>query len=497
MPKLNVGFIGCGRISDLHAPGYKNHPDATLYAVCDTNKELAQQKAGEWKAEKVYTDYQEMLANPTIDAIEVLTPHTLHEKMTIDSLQAGKNVALQKPMTINLKSADRIVAAANKAKGLFKVTDNYLTYPPINLAKKMIDDGEIGTPTNLRIKMIAGGSGGWEVDPATWAWRAAENDAGRGFQTFDHGHHLWAAAWFLLGDIERVSAWIDTIDGIVDSPAAIMWKYKEGVKYGMCEYAFATDLTIPSNYYANDEWIEITGSKGLIVIHQCTGKLSEKVGMSLFKEGSWKHFTDIKTDWGEGFIGATHNFIGAMQGKEKPLLTGEQARRVLAITIAISESSWKRREVYVDELDARFPDEFTKRRIRRELKKLKELKKPTSSQGIERSNSKYAKQAIRLTEALSNRFSAEEAKDWDAEIGLMISLEETDTLFSISIYDQTVSISQGKLPEPATLTARVPAGLWGAILSGKLSLETAFLEGKLVMEGNIEDGLKMKAVFGL
>jgi hypothetical protein len=74
----------------------------------------------------------------------------------------------------------------------------------------------------------------------------AEKAAGRGLQTFDHGHHLWAAAWYLLGEIDRVTGWIDSADGLIDSPAAIIWKYKEGITYGMCEYAHASDMNIPS-----------------------------------------------------------------------------------------------------------------------------------------------------------------------------------------------------------------------------------------------------------
>ena len=75
-----------------------------------------------------------------------------------------------------------------------------------------------------------------------------------------------------------------------------MWKYKDAARYGMCEYSYATDLNIPSKYYANDEWIEITGTRGLIVIHQCTGNLAESVGLSFFNGEGWQHFTDIKTD---------------------------------------------------------------------------------------------------------------------------------------------------------------------------------------------------------
>jgi predicted dehydrogenase len=278
MEIINVGIIGCGRIADLHYPGYCNHPGARIYAVCDSRSEIAEQRCREWKAVVHYTDYREMLQDPELDAVEILTPHKLHEAMAVDAARAGKHIAIQKPMTIDLKSADRMLAAAG-AGIVLRITDNYVFYPPIVLARKMIDDGVIGTPTNLRIKMISGISGGWDVPASAWEWRLAENAAGRGMQTFDHGHHLWTTAWFLMGPIERVTAWIDSIDGVIDSPAVVMWKYSKGVCYRMCEYAHATEMKVPSRYYANDEWIEITGSRGIILINRCTGNLKDGPGV--------------------------------------------------------------------------------------------------------------------------------------------------------------------------------------------------------------------------
>ena len=81
--KVNFAIVGCGRISDLHAPGYLKNYDAELYAVCDVDIERAQEKAEQWKvkSKRVYTEYQELLKNPEIDAIELLVPHHLHKEI--------------------------------------------------------------------------------------------------------------------------------------------------------------------------------------------------------------------------------------------------------------------------------------------------------------------------------------------------------------------------------------------------------------------------------
>ncbi|MCP4711077.1 MAG: Gfo/Idh/MocA family oxidoreductase, partial [Planctomycetes bacterium] len=74
MEKINIGFIGCGRIADLHYPGYENNPEVNIYAVCDRQKELALQRKSEWSADKLYTDYREMLRDSDLDAVEILSP---------------------------------------------------------------------------------------------------------------------------------------------------------------------------------------------------------------------------------------------------------------------------------------------------------------------------------------------------------------------------------------------------------------------------------------
>jgi predicted dehydrogenase len=371
MDKINVGIIGLGRISDLHALGYKDNKEARIYGVSSRTEETGLSKKLEWGAEKYYKDYHDMLADPKIDAVEILTPQKLHEKMVIEAAAAGKHIMVQKPMTIDLASADRMLAAVADLDRVYKVIENYIFYPPIQKAKELIDSGAIGDPINLRIKFISGSSGGWEIDPRTWEWRMQENIEGRGMQTFDHGHHMWCVAWFLMGDIDRVSAWIDSADGIVDCPANIIWKYKGGIKYGSCDYTHCWDMDMPSDYYANDEWFEITGSKGIILINRSTGKLKEGPALSHFNGRGWKHYDDLDSDWSAGFKNATYNFISAMKGREAPLLTGEEARKILKIALAIIKSSRERREVYIDELEQPDPDGYARDRRVREIQEAK------------------------------------------------------------------------------------------------------------------------------
>jgi predicted dehydrogenase len=367
MGKIKVGFIGCGRVSDLHALGYRNNPDAEIVAISDVDTALAEKKGKVWGAKRIYADYRQMLADPDIDAVEILTPQKLHEQMVIDTAAAGKHILVQKPMTIDLASADRMIKAANEGRKVYKVTENYIFYPPIAFAKQLMDAGEIGTPISMRIKFVSGSSGGWEVPHEAWAWRMEEHAEGRGMKTFDHGHHMWSIAWFFMGEIERVCAWIDSYDQIVDCPATMMWKYKGGIQYGMCDYTHAYDMHVPSDYYANDEWFEITGSKGIIMINRCTGKINPGPSVSVFKGNKWEHYDHLDSDWAAGFVGATKNFIAAMKGEEAPLLSGAQARNILVFAFAIQKSAKERREIYLDELDSPEGAEYSRKKIAEDI----------------------------------------------------------------------------------------------------------------------------------
>ena len=104
MEKLRVGFIGTGRISDLHAIEYLNNPRAQLVTVCDADPEVAQARATAWgvPANRVFTDHHDLLAVKDVDLVEILTPHHLHYQHTLDAAAAGKHISLQKPMAISV-----------------------------------------------------------------------------------------------------------------------------------------------------------------------------------------------------------------------------------------------------------------------------------------------------------------------------------------------------------------------------------------------------------
>ena len=124
MESIRVGILGCGRISGLHALGHRGREDARIEAVCDTKRARAREQAKAWGVQKVYADYQRLLADPEIDLVELLVPHHLHAELTIAACEAGKQVSVQKPMALNVAEADAMIEAARRAGVTLRVYEN-------------------------------------------------------------------------------------------------------------------------------------------------------------------------------------------------------------------------------------------------------------------------------------------------------------------------------------------------------------------------------------
>ena len=221
--------------------------------------------------------------------------------------------------------------------------------------------------------------------------------------------------------MEKVSAWIDSVDGVVDSPATVMWKYADQTCYGMCEYVHAEELRVPSRYYANDEWFEVSGSRGVAVVRRCTGNVDEGPPLSMFTSDGWQHFPDIASDWQAGFSAATRNFIDAIQGRQAPRLDGDSAHEVLRFSLAIQKSARLRREVYVEEMDAAFPAAM-RLRLRWAQRRARAVPNGRESWVAQLlgGTGRYASQASDLTRALVGRFEPAKVEGWSAVIGLRL-----------------------------------------------------------------------------
>ncbi|HEY5625137.1 MAG TPA: Gfo/Idh/MocA family oxidoreductase [Dehalococcoidia bacterium] len=355
MSRVRVAFIGAGRIADLHAAGYQATPDSQLYAVCDTDADLAERRARAWGAERHLSDYRELLSDPAVDAVEVLTPHHLHRDMAVAALDAGKHVSLQKPMARTLAEADEIVAAAGRSGTVFRVFENFRYYPPYVRAKELIDEGAIGNPLSMRMKVIDGNpQEGWDVGASSWAWRLDEELSGGGPVVFDHGYHIFSIAMFFLGAVSEVFAWINRTElgsGLaLDAPAVIMWRCLQRPRFGTWESIVSPDLVVPSKYYATDEWLEITGSHGVLWVNRCSGEMLSGPPLVLYRDGESRAIDDVDSDWASSFVEGVRHFVQAIREGGAPELSAVDAREVLRFSVAAHRSAREGRPVALSEV---------------------------------------------------------------------------------------------------------------------------------------------------
>jgi len=144
---VKIGFIGCGGIAfGKHFPGMKQEEGVELVAFCDIVKERAEKGAKEFGTPdaKVYTDYKELLADKSIDAVHVLTPNVAHAEITIASLEAGKHVLCEKPMAATTADAKAMLDARDRTGKLLTIGYQYRHFHENAIAKKVIDDGWLG-----------------------------------------------------------------------------------------------------------------------------------------------------------------------------------------------------------------------------------------------------------------------------------------------------------------------------------------------------------------
>ncbi len=345
MDTVRVGFVGAGRISDLHAIEYLRNPRARIVAVCDANRDIALRQAERWgvPASRVFATWDELLRCDEVDLVEILLPHHLHRPAALAAFAAGKHVSLQKPMALSLAEAEEINAAAERAGVFFKVFENFVFYPPVAKAKQLIEAGAIGEPITIRVKSNAGkGKHAWPVPAAAQAWRMDPRTCGGGPLAFDDGHHKFALGWFFMGQAEEVHAWIGRTESArgepLDSPAIVSWKFAGG-KMGNLEVVYSRDLEIDTVHYAQDDRVEITGTRGVIWVNRGHGRLFDQPPLVLYADDEVRSFSGMDAGWEASFVASTRHHIDALLEGRPPFLTGRQGAEILRFALAAQESA--------------------------------------------------------------------------------------------------------------------------------------------------------------
>jgi len=212
--QLRVGIVGYNFMGKAHSNAWMKvgrffdlPVQVAMRAACGRTRAKVEAFAANWGWESVETDYRELVRREDIDLVDVCVPNHLHREVTVAALAAGKAVACEKPLAMNLRQAREMAALAAR-KGLFTtVWYNYRRVPALCLARRLVEEGRIGRVFHVRAQYLQS----WIVDPNfPLVWRLQGDVAGSGAHG-DLNAHLIDAARFITGEeIAEVTAAMET-----------------------------------------------------------------------------------------------------------------------------------------------------------------------------------------------------------------------------------------------------------------------------------------------
>ena len=214
---LRIGLIGYGFMGRAHSNAYAkvgNFFDSEYQlvrqAVCARDEEKARQFASRWGYASVETDWRKLIARDDIDVIDIAVPNNLHAEMAIAAAKAGKMILCEKPLAMNSKEAEKMVAAVEKAKVPNMVWYNYRRCPAVVLAKQLIDEGRLGKIFHYRANFLQDWTISADLPQGGAAlWRLDVKAAGSGVTGDLLAHCIDTALW-LNGGIKDVNAMTET-----------------------------------------------------------------------------------------------------------------------------------------------------------------------------------------------------------------------------------------------------------------------------------------------
>ncbi len=351
MSRLRVGIVGGGSIAELHAKGYEKDNRAEIVAVCDRDEDTAIRRALDWGARNYYTEFDEMLRNPDIDAIEIVTPNYLHGRQALAVLKAGKHVSIERPIATTIEEADAILAAAEENGKIVQVYEPCLFYKPLLDARNLIDAGEIGKPTSISVNATVGKSlsGIWNFENESEAWRFDPNLAGGTPMLYDVGYQAICISLFLIGSIEKVDTWQANTklneQYAIDAPTTSMWKHFGQEVYGSLMFTYAPERKMRTLYHPLELRITVGGTRGDITIIRSSDPTQLESPVELRRDARKVYYGQKNTAYEDSFVRATRNFVSSCLGKEEPLLRGAEAKQLLILTLAYQEAAKRGRSI--------------------------------------------------------------------------------------------------------------------------------------------------------
>jgi predicted dehydrogenase len=328
---LRFGLVGCGRVAPRHAQSLRELDGGCLVAVADIRGSRVERFAGEYGAES-YTDYRYLLDRDDLDVITISTPSGLHARMAIDAMQAGKHVIVEKPMALNLDDAGRMISVAQAMSRKLCVVLQNRYNPPMQELRGVVDSGRLG-------RLLLGN--------ATVRWYRPQEyyeDDWHGTWAMDGGalmnqsiHHIDALQW-LLGAPESVFTYTATLAHRMEAEdvGVASIRFRSGA-LGTVE---GSTVTYPENMEGS---VAVFGEFGSLKVGGTA--LNRKViwkirdALEHEREAITREEVDPPSVYGQSHKAVIADMIEAIREDRQPRTHGREARKSLALVLAMYQSA--------------------------------------------------------------------------------------------------------------------------------------------------------------
>ncbi len=346
--KIRLAFIGCGAISEAHLAAYKNIPEVDVVAGADIKSDRLDWLREKHGVEAVFLDYRKMLEKVKPDAVDVCTPNGVHASATIASLNAGAHVITEKPMAMNPRECQAMVAAARKNKRKLAVGFQYRYHPATQMIKRARDEGQFGNIMYVKCQALRRrGIPNWGV--------FGQKRLQGGGPLIDIGVHIIEAAHYIMGSPKPVAATGNIWTYMGNKPNNVSvswpnWDWKtytvEDLAIGHIRFANGAVMQIESSFAAHIEKdtfnFSLIGDKGgamwdppSIFTDHCGTMVNVRPA---FLENS---------DWVSQFLDKQRNFIHAIIGNSPLEAPGEAGLAVQKIIDGVYRSHAAGKEVRI------------------------------------------------------------------------------------------------------------------------------------------------------
>jgi len=267
MAPLSVGIIGCGKIAQIrHIPEYAANPNVRLVGFFDLVTARAAGVAAPYGG-TVHGSWQDLLADPGIEAVSVCTANVSHAEVVIAALRAGKHVLAEKPMATTLADCERIAAEADGSGRLLMFDHNQRFTTAHRLARDLVAAGAIGRLTSFVTAFGHGGPETWSVDPGptTWFFDPAMTTMGA---IGDLGVHKTDLIHFLTGArVVEVRAHLATLEKTDAQGRPIAVDDHAVAVYTLSDGAVGTMTASWCRHGSEDNSTVLCGTKGTLRIY--------------------------------------------------------------------------------------------------------------------------------------------------------------------------------------------------------------------------------------